>query len=399
VRSPEGYVPARLSPARDRAGQAPAPRIAPTGPERFDDVPRVLSAPVAPAKTFEFIPFDRIALTTTPNYAVKGLLPRRGLAVVWGPPKCGKSFLVCDLMLHVALGWEYRGRRVQQGAVVYCALEGAEGFGGRLEAFRRGRLTADAGPTPFFLCPTPLDLVAEHHAFAAAIMGTLGGVAPAIIVIDTVNRSLAGSESDDRDMSNYIKAADFLRDTFKCLVLVVHHSGVDASRPRGHTSLAGAVDAQIAVKKDVVGGISATVEFMKDGPEGAQVASHLVSVQVGVDDDGDPITSCIVEPAESDGQAKPKVDARKLPNLTDAQKLALDALLTLVLDIGQPVPAAFNLPGVVRAVPVVKWCDELVRRGVLDLEDKNHRVVSKRIRDGLCVKSRAGQRDGLIWPL
>ncbi len=355
--------------------------------------------PMKAGKHFDLIPFDKVTLSTTPNYAVKGLLPRRGLAVVWGPPKCGKSFFVSDLVLHVALGWRYRGRRVQQGSVVYCALEGADGFRARLEAFRRHKLAADIDPVPFYLCPTPLDLVADHRQFIATIRQFLTDTSPAVIVIDTVNRSLAGSESDDRDMSNYIKAADFLRDTFKCLVLVVHHSGVDASRPRGHTSLAGAVDAQIAVKKDVVGGISATVEFMKDGPEGAQVASLLVSVQVGVDDDGDPITSCIVEPAESDGQAKTKVDARKLPNLTDAQKLALDALLTLVLDIGQPVPAAFNLPGVVRAVPVVKWCDELVRRGVLDLEDKNHRVVSKRIRDGLCAKSRAGQRDGLIWPL
>ena len=62
-----------------------------------------------------------------------------------------------------------------------------------------------------------------------AELGTLG---PACIVIDTVNRSLAGSESDDRDMGAYIKAADYLRDAFGCLVLLVHHCGVDASRPR-----------------------------------------------------------------------------------------------------------------------------------------------------------------------
>lgn len=373
------------------------PRIgASAGPERFEDVP---AAEVGQAgKRFDLIPFDKVTLSTTPNYAVKGLFPRRGLAVVWGPPKCGKSFFVSDLVLHVALGWRYRGRRVQQGSVVYCALEGADGFRARLEAFRRHKLAADTDPVPFYLCPTPLDLVADHRQFIATIRQFLADTSPAVIVIDTVNRSLAGSESDDRDMSAYIRAADAVRDAFGCLVLVVHHCGIDATRPRGHTSLAGAVDAQVAVKKDGSGGISATVEFMKDGPEGEQVFSRLLSVEVGTDSDGDPITSCIVE-AEGDGQAKPKVDARKLPNLTDAQKLALDALLTLVLDIGQPVPAAFNLPGMIRAVPVVKWCDELVRRGVLDLEDKNHRVVSKRIRDGLCAKSRAGQRDGLIWPL
>jgi hypothetical protein len=42
---------------------------------------------------FELIPFDRIAFDTTPAYLVKGLIPRVGLCVFWGPPKCGKSFL------------------------------------------------------------------------------------------------------------------------------------------------------------------------------------------------------------------------------------------------------------------------------------------------------------------
>jgi hypothetical protein len=36
--------------------------------------------------------------------------PRVGLIVVWGPPKCGKSFWVTDAMLHVALGWPYHLR-------------------------------------------------------------------------------------------------------------------------------------------------------------------------------------------------------------------------------------------------------------------------------------------------
>ena len=78
----------------------------------------------AKPKHFELIPFDAIKIDTTPAYLVKGIVPRVGLCVVWGPPKCGKSFLVFDLMMHVALGREYRGRRVRQGAVVYCALEG-----------------------------------------------------------------------------------------------------------------------------------------------------------------------------------------------------------------------------------------------------------------------------------
>src|SRR5438067_3722679 len=70
---------------------------------------------------FKLVPFDRITLETTRAYIVKGIIPREGLVVVWGPPKCGKSFWVFDLVMHAALDWPYRGRRVQAGPIVYVA--------------------------------------------------------------------------------------------------------------------------------------------------------------------------------------------------------------------------------------------------------------------------------------
>jgi hypothetical protein len=100
---------------------------------------------------FNPVRFKDIALTCDPPYLVKGLLPREGLIVVWGPPKCGKSFWVFDLALHVALGWEYRGRRVQVGTVCYVACEGEGGLGARSEAFRQRKLEEGADPSFFLL--------------------------------------------------------------------------------------------------------------------------------------------------------------------------------------------------------------------------------------------------------
>ena len=62
--------------------------------------------------------------------------------------------------------------------------------------------------------------------------------------------------------------------------------------------MTGACDAQIAVKKDHDGTVTCTVEYMKDGPEGDEFHSRLDPVDVGVDDDGDPISSCIIIEAE-----------------------------------------------------------------------------------------------------
>ena len=117
---------------------------------------------------------------------------------------------------------------------------------------------------------------------------------PALVVIDTLNRSLTGSENSDKDMAAYIRAADVIREAFECTVAIIHHCGVSGDRPRGHTSLTGAADAQLAVKRDDEGVIRVKVEWLKDGQEGAEIASGLEQVELGTDSYGDPIVSCVV---------------------------------------------------------------------------------------------------------
>src|ERR1700734_2870056 len=261
--------------------------------EKFEPANKQPARAAKPPR-FPLVPFHQIKISAGASYLVKGLVPRAGLVVVWGPPKCGKSFLTFDLSMHVALGWEYRGRRVKQGCVVYCALEGAQGFRARVEAFRREKLAGETPSPPFHLMASALNLVADQAAFLEALHTQLGEEKPVAVVIDTLNRSLAGSESDDKDMAAYVRAADAIRDAFDCAVVIVHHCGHNGERPRGHSSLIGAVDAQIAVKRDAAENIVATLELSKDGEAGAEIVSRLVPVEVGRDEDREPITSCVI---------------------------------------------------------------------------------------------------------
>jgi RecA-family ATPase len=70
------------------------------------------------------------------------------------------------------------------------------------------------------------------------------------VILDTLNKSLIGSESKDVDMANYIAAAEHIQTEFNCVVIIVHHHGIDETRPRGHTSLRAAVSAQIKITRD-----------------------------------------------------------------------------------------------------------------------------------------------------
>src|SRR5262249_51789834 len=59
-----------------------------------------------------------------------------------------------------------------------------------------------------------------------------------------------------------------------------------------------AVDAQLAVRRDDTDTIIVEVEYMKDGPPGEVIASKLEPVDVGKDEDGETISSCVIKPAE-----------------------------------------------------------------------------------------------------
>jgi len=304
------------------------------------------------------IPFKQILLGTSAVYLVKNLIPREGLVVIWGPPKCGKSFWTFDLVMHIALGWEYRGRKVKQGAVVYVACEGQQGFRARIEAFRQRHLSEEAADVPFYLVPASLDLIAECKDLIAAIRAELGNTEPAAVVLDTLNRSLNGDENGE-DMTAYIRAAGVIQEAFGCVVIVVHHCGVEGKRPRGHTSLSGACDAQIAVKRDNAGTITATVEFMKDGPEGDEICSRLEAMEVGVDEDDEPITSCVLVPAEKGNVA---VEVR----LTDRQRNAIQALCN---HFSEPESPALTFP---------RFDSLMVSKGVLDEDAARQRFSDLR---------------------
>lgn len=360
-------------------------------PDGADSEREVVVEKPKPTKRFQLIAFADVKINrAVRRYLVKNLLPNSGLIVSWGPPKCGKSFWIMDLALHVALGWQYRGCRVQQAIVVYVALEGHAGMPDRIEAFRTHHRIA--GEVPFHLVLTRLNLIAEALQLIADIKAQLGeGIKPGLIVLDTLNRSLVGSESKDEDMAKYLAAADLVAESLGGAVALVHHCGIDASRPRGHTSLTGSVECQIAVKRGGEGQVVATVEYAKDFAEGAEVVCRLEPVTVGTDPDGDEMTSLIVLPSD-----RPAGDGLPQGDISPRTQKALEALQNVIA--GDQVTM---LPGNRRAAHRDHWAAECNARGLVDLDGKRNsaRTLMNTFRRDLVAANRIACEGDLQWLL
>ena len=349
-------------------------------------------------RRFTLIPFDQIQGQKTGRYLIKGLIPAESMIVVWGPPKCGKSFWTFDAAMHIASAQpDYRGLKVKPGAVIYIAAEGGNGFLGRVQAWRERYLAEDASGIPFFLLPMRLDLDKEHGQLIADITAQLPFDAGAcLVVVDTLNRTFAGSESSDEDMTKYVKAADAIKSHFRCSVAIVHHCGHETTRPRGHTSLTGAADCQIKILKDKDNGtVTAEVEWMKDGPEGYKNHSKLAVVNIGKDEDGDEVTTCVIEAAED--EREPVAKGLKL---TPNEKIAHISICAAVDEIGQIQPPNTHIPAQARCVTEEIWRDYFRRKFVAvkpEAGESTTRMGFVRSMNSLIEKRRVGKWGDSFW--
>lgn len=324
---------------------------------------------------FRLVPLHELKRPITRNYLIKGLFPRQGLVIVWGPPKCGKSFWVFDAVAHIAMNApDYRGHRLQGAEIVYLALEGQAGFPSRKDAFYIEQQLPPDREIPLYVCGATLDLIKDHKKLITDIKTQ--SRKPGCVVIDTMNRSLVGSESKDEDMAAYIRAADAIQKAFGCLVIIIHHCGHDQNRPRGHSSLIGAEDVEISVKKNAANEIVSTVERAKDMQEGAVFVSRLKVIDLGLDPDGDMETSCSVLPVDNP-IIMPKEEKR--PESRDARTFR-DAFVEALDKHGQTIRVRDDEPASpqVKAVEVEKVRLEFYRRHATGETDPKKRAAAQR---------------------
>jgi KaiC/GvpD/RAD55 family RecA-like ATPase len=279
------------------------------------------------------------------EWLVKGVLPKAGLAVLFGEPGSGKSFLAFDLAGCLARGADWNGHKVRaKGRVVYVAAEGAAGMTLRAVAYNMKHPDAMHSAMKFW--PSAVNMLENGHRKLAKLIENDGGAD--LIVIDTLAQSMAGgNENASEDMGKVISNCSKLHKATGALVLLVHHSGKDASRgARGWSGLRGAADAELEVSRDYVTDTrQVRIGKQKDAADGGEFPFTLRGVEVGRDSDGDPLTSCWVEylsPADVQKAREPA---------GNKQRLVLRIVREACELVGGSVPVATVLDQIARASP------------------------------------------------
>ncbi len=264
------------------------------GPASAQEFDAIAEAPLAigdKAARFTPIPVAEFANRAAPEWIIKGVLPRAELVVLFGESGSGKSFMALDLAMAIARGTPWRERRVRQGRVVYLAAEGAGGFRNRCAAWGM----AHNNP---LLHNIPLEVIADvpnllQKADALAVAGAIGRCD--VVIVDTFAQVTAGgNENAGEDVGRALAHCKGIHRATGALVLLVHHAGKDASKgARGWSGLRAAADAELEVIRQPAGRYMRTSK-QKDGDDTAAWGFGLEIVTLGMDSDGDPITSCVL---------------------------------------------------------------------------------------------------------
>lgn len=340
---------AALNMARNLGARAVFPNmhgLATDGGDDFNDMARelghdevlaVFTAALAdtsrPPTPLPFEWYDEISPQLEANWLVEDLIPAASLCLVYGHPGSGKSFFALDMAMHIAWGRAWRDRAVQHGLVIYIGAEGQRGLRQRVAAFRQHHGVEEI---PFGLIPVEVNLLAadgdlEKVADTIRIVARRFNLPVAMIVADTLSRTFGGGDEVGPDMVSYINNVGRLQAEFQATTLIVHHRPKDSANetPRGHGSLWGACDTIILVE-DMSGPKTAKVTKQKDAETGNPVLFSLLVVELGEDEKGKPVTSCVVVPSDT---LLLKTGASN--RLSDGQQITLAQLNIAVEETGR----------------------------------------------------------------
>lgn len=259
-----------------------------------DDLPQEETVQPKKKSRLYFEMGDQLNPNTANPYLVKGMMGQGSLVQIYGPPNSGKTTVAADFAFHMAYGLKsWQGKKINPGPVLYLSTESPESIRRRKRAFEK-EYKLEGKSCAFGLVPCSIDLMEAKTAkeivdlikqFEVAV-----GRPTSAVVVDTLARAMHGDENSAKDMGLAIRAFDLIREYTKAAVILVHHSGKDSTKgARGSSALKGAIDSEFEIRPGVI-----RTRKQRDMEIGVDMPFALKAVTLGQDQDGDPVTACVL---------------------------------------------------------------------------------------------------------
>jgi hypothetical protein len=344
--------------------------------------------------------FDECSDPAPKRWLIKGVIARGETSSWIAPPGRGKSALHSDISIHLAADINWRGHLTKGPVgVVYFAFERADLVKRRNAAYAKrlglkGLPIAIAAQIINLMDPSCVDVIlATIHAAAERF-----GIPVGYIVIDTFAKGIAaggGDEDKARDQNKCLPNLRRVHERADLHIAIVGHTGKDETKgSRGSNAHPADADLQVQIFGDDIK--SARVIKGNDQPEGELTAFRLESADLGVDEDGDPVTTAIVSDEQVNGRTRQASASTRLPK---AAQTALRALTEALDKQGEPAPASNHIPPSVKVVTVEQWRQYAYRRGISaeDATPQAQKKAFQRASEHLIGTQRVGVWDDRAW--
>ena len=333
---------------------------------------------------------DIMMMPPTP-WLIQDFIPENSMTMIYGSPGSGKTFLALDMALHIAHNKEWHGKNVRPGLVIYIAGEGVGGLRKRLKAWNQAHKNEPG--LGLRIVPLPIGLLDEDEiqALIQTIQQIKNDLDVRLVVFDTVARCMAGDENSAQDMGLAIKAMDKIRETFKCAVMPIHHSGKDRDRgARGSTALIGAVDVSLRVdRQDDI--LLLSTEKQKDAEAQEQVVFHSRVITLEENEEYDlsePETSIVLS-------LHTDQDVKLYNSLTPPQRMVFNALQMAIDEAGISSPNN-RVPG--RCTTIELWRAYSMHKTISEGEkEDSKRKAFQRSAKSLIEKNIVSKWNDYVW--
>lgn len=315
---------------------------------RYEQTKAQAAAPPPPRYMFETV--TDLRNLPAAKWLVDKWIPDEGVGLVFGEYAGGKSFIVFDLLLHLAYGLpEWHGAKLPGYPidVLLIAREGSKGFRDRIDAFKAHHdIADDTSRLVFMRSPTNLGDPAQFEELKGAIAAS--GRQFKVVAVDTVGRALPGEDFyDAKSITGFMERLQQLGEIGRGVAIGVHHVNKSGDA-FGSVYFGASSDFMFQVERDGDGQLvrgKITCAKMKDGEDGwkrrvdyQKAASSLVVASVS-------------EVGDMMGRAL---------KLTKHDKLAFRALGEALKAAGKLRP---EMPG--RTVTTDEWLDHCFKMGAV----------------------------------